>query len=150
MDKFAGVVSGAAVALIGQVRWSGLGMVLGSCLMLGCNSGDQVYHLSGDVTYKGKPVPSGMIIFEPDNAQGNSGGPGRAKIHDGKYDTREEDGAGIVGGPHLIRITGLDGGTHGQTAGEIGLPNMLFPEYQTKEDLPKEDAVKNFEVPAQR
>lgn len=129
-------------------HWTARLLIVSSCFLYGCGSSDGVYQLSGTVSYKGKPVPSGMIIFEPDSTQGNSGPPGRSKIVDGKYDTRGENGHGIVGGPHRIRITGLDGGTHGQTSGEIGLPNMLFSEYNVSEDLPKTDGIKDFEVPA--
>ena len=126
-------------------------LLLACCgLFVGCDAGEQVYQLSGTITYKGKPVPSGIIIFEPDSGQGNSGAPGRSKIEDGKYDTTSQEGHGIVGGPHVIRIIGMDGGNHGSSSSEVGLPNMLFPEYNSKEDLPKEDGVKDFEVPAKR
>lgn len=126
-------------------------LLAGVCILFaGCNSGEQVYQLSGTITYKGKPVPSGMIIFEPDSGQGNSGAPGRSKIEDGKYDTASQEGHGIVGGPHVIRIIGMDGGNKGSSSSEVGLPNMLFPEYNAKVDLPKEDGVKDFEIPAKR
>jgi len=135
------------LSLQGLARCS---LLVGSCVFVGCNSGEQVYQLTGTVTYKGKPVPSGMIIFEPDSSQGNSGAPGRSKIAEGRYDTSSEDGHGVVGGPHKIRIIGLDGLSHGESAGEVGLPNMLFPEYNVSEDLPLKDGVKDFEVPAKR
>ena len=130
--------------------WASLATLLCSSLLVGCGSGERVYQLSGKITYKGKPVPSGFVIFEPDGAQGNTGAPGRAEIVDGQYDTRGERGHGIVGGPHRVRIVGMDGGSHGQTAGEIGLPSPLFAEYTVSEDLPQQDGEKDFEVPAQR
>lgn len=130
--------------------WAKLAWLLCVALLVGCGSGEEVYQLSGKITFKGKPVPSGFVIFEPDGAQGNQGAPGRAEIIDGQYDTRGERGHGIVGGPHRVRIVGMDGGSHGQTAGEIGLPNPLFAEYTVTEDLPKQDGEKDFEVPAQR
>ncbi len=135
-----------------SLNWLARYTLLASCsiFFVGCDSGEQVYQLSGTITYKGKPVPSGIIIFEPDSGQGNSGAPGRSKIEDGKYDTSSEEGYGVVGGPHVVRIIGMDGGSHGSSSAEVGLPNMLFPEYNVKEDLPKEDGVKDFEVPAKR
>lgn len=130
--------------------WASLAWLLCVALLAGCDSGERVYQLSGKITYKGKPVPSGFVIFEPDGAQGNSGAPGRAEIIGGEYDTRGERGHGIVGGPHRVRIVGMDGGSHGQTAGEVGLPSPLFAEYTVTEDLPQQDGEKDFEVPAQR
>lgn len=119
-----------------------------SCALSGCGTGERAYHLSGNVTFKGQPVPQGHIIFEPDSSKGNSGAPGRSKIVDGKYDTRSEDGMGIVGGPHVIRIVGMSGNVTGASKGEVGLPSMLFPQYTISEDLPKEDGTKDFDVSA--
>ena len=119
-----------------------------ACWLTGCGSGEKSFHLSGTITFKGQPVPDGHIIFEPDNTKGNKGAPGQSKIIDGKYDTNSEDGRGVVGGPHLITIMGFDGKSHGATKSEIGLPGILFPKYSTTADLPSEDAVKDFEVPA--
>ncbi len=120
------------------------------CAINGCGSGERTYHLSGSITFKGQPVPSGHIIFEPDSSKGNSGAPGRSKIVDGKYDTRSEDGMGIVGGPHMIRIMGLGGQSKGASQGEIALPNMLFPEFTVSEDLAKQDGTKDFTIPEKR
>jgi len=111
-------------------------------LLAGCSSGERTYNLSGSVTYKGKPVPAGHIVFEPDTKSGNSGGPGFAKIKDGHYDTSILDGRGTVGGPHLITIHGLDGVPRGELLN--GIP--LFQEYSTTADLPKKDGTQDFEV----
>lgn len=112
-------------------------------LLAGCSSGERTYNLSGAVTYKGKPVPAGHIVFEPDTKTGNNGGPGFAKIKDGRYDTRVLEGRGTVGGPHLVTIYGLDGIPKGELLN--GTP--IFPEYMTTADLPKQDGQKDFEVP---
>lgn len=113
-----------------------------SLLLAGCG-GQKSYHVFGTVTYKGKPVPTGQIVFEPDPTAGNKGQPAFAKIKDGHYDTRE-DGQGMLGGPHLVRIEGRDGIPRGELLS--GLP--LFPEYNTKVDLPQAPGEQNFEVPA--
>jgi hypothetical protein len=42
------------------------------------------------VTYDGKPVPGGRILFTPD--RGNPGPASVAEITDGKYRTRSEKG----------------------------------------------------------
>jgi hypothetical protein len=110
---------------------------------LGCGTGQREYHLSGAISYQGKPVPTGNIVFEPDATKGNQGSPGYAKIKDGRYDTRAEEGKATVGGPHLVRIMGRDGIPRGELVN--GMP--VFPDYSTTADLPKEDSTKDFEVP---
>lgn len=123
--------------------------ILGMCgLMLGCGRRATEYHLSGNVTYKNRPVPAGNIIFEPDVSKGNSGAPGMCKIKDGKYDTRLADSHGTVGGPHIIRIIGIDGKPTGDERGEILQGTPLFPEYSVSEDLPKQDSTQDFAIPA--
>lgn len=109
----------------------------------GCGGGQREYELSGLVTYQGKPVPAGHIVFEPDRSKGNKGATGFAKIKAGKFDTRQEDGKGTIGGPHLVRILGLDG----VARGELINGSPIFPEFTTAADLPKENASKDFEVP---
>jgi hypothetical protein len=112
----------------------------------GCSSSEKIYDLSGAVTFQGKPIPAGHIVFEPDTTAGNSGGPGFAKIKDGRYDTRVLEGRGTVGGPHLVRIHGLDGVPRGELLN--GIP--LFPEHSTTADLPKRTATQDFDVPTTR
>lgn len=102
------------------------------------------YDLSGSVTFQGQPVPVGSIVFEPDTSKGNSGPGGSARIKDGKYDTSQEGGKGTVGGPHLIRITGMDGKPGDEYSPE---GSALFPEYSTTIDLPKETTTHDFDVP---
>jgi hypothetical protein len=118
-------------------------VLLLAALLAGCG-GERIYNLSGTVTFQGKPVPAGQIVFEPDASAGNSGPAAFAKIKDGKYDTRILDGRGTVGGPHLVRIHGRDGIPRGELLN--GLP--LFRDYETKIDLPKADVKQDFEVPA--
>jgi len=109
-------------------------------VLAGCGSGVSRYDLQGSVTYQGKPVPAGEVTFSPDTSKGNSGPGAFARIKDGKYQT--EDDMGIVGGPHVVRILGLDGKAVGEST--YGLP--LFPEYTTHVDFPKEDSTHDFTV----
>lgn len=124
--------------------WSTL--TAASALLLatgGCEVGERQYHVSGAITYQGKPVPAGTIVFEPDASKSNQGAAGYAKIKEGRYDTRAPEGKGVVGGPHLVRIMGLDGVPRGELLN--GMP--VFPEYNTTADLPPKDATQDFEVP---
>lgn len=105
--------------------------------LAGCGGrGDETrrFDLSGAVTFDGRPVPAGTILFEPDSSQGNKGPAGFAKIADGRFNTAAS-GKGTIGGPHVVRITGSDKAT-------------LFSDYVTQADLPKEKSTKDFEVPA--
>ena len=121
-----------------SVRATGIVLIL---LLSGCG-GERTYHIAGTVTFMGKPVPAGQIVFEP--ADGNKGGPAFAKIKDGHFDTREE-GRGTIGGPHNVMIHGRDGIPRGELLS--GLP--LFRDYSGKVDLPKKNGEQNFEVPAE-
>lgn len=117
------------------------------CLVLGC--GGKGYQVSGKVTFKGQPLPAGKIYFTPDASKGNKGPTGYADIKDGKYDTAATGGSGIVGGPMLVRIEGIDPSQieKADKAGET-VAKVLFPPYQTAVDLPKENTMKDFDVPA--
>src|SRR3954447_10861772 len=114
-----------------------------AAVLVGCG-GERVYHVSGTVTYQGKPVPVGNIVFEPDPSAGNKGPAAFAKIKDGHYDTSLGDARGTVGGPHLVRIQGRDGIARGELINGM----LLFRDYNTKVDLPKKSGEQNFEVPA--
>ena len=119
-------------------------VVLGlAAILAGCgDKGPARLRVSGKVNFDGKPVPAGQIVFEPDAAAGNNGPAGFAEITDGQYDTKKA-GTGTVGGPHHVRITGLDG----KPAGTATV-NPLFNTYETKVDLGKSESTQDFEVPA--
>lgn len=118
-------------------RTSGVIAALWLCAGLaGCGGSSDTtrrFDLSGAVTFEGKPVPAGTILFEPDPGKGNKGPAGFAKIADGKFDTAA-GGKGTIGGPHVVRITGSDKAT-------------LFSDYVTSADFPQQKATKDFEVP---
>ena len=140
--RFRNSALAAAAPRASTVGW----LLMIAATAVGCGGGPRVYELSGTVTYQGKPVPAGNIVFEPDTSQGNQGAPGYAKIKNGQYDTRQNGGEGTVGGPHLVRIIGLDG----VARGELVNGSPLFPEFNTTADLPKANATKDFDVAIQR
>lgn len=113
-------------------------------LSAGCggDDGPPRSDISGTVTFKGQPVPVGKIFFEPDTAKGNAGPQAFADIKDGEYSTAET-GKGMVGGPHLVRISGWDG----KASGDMTMGNSIFVDYRTEVDLPKEASVQDFLVP---
>lgn len=117
-------------------RWA---ILVGVCLLPGCfgESGPQRFRVSGEITFDGKPVPHGEILFTPDSGQGNSGPQGIAMIQDGKFDTKGSRAPGVAGGPTVIQVAAL--------ADEKG---KLLCEYQFNLDLPKSDSTKKIEIPA--
>jgi len=125
---------GAGLLLAVAIAWLSAGC--------GRSSGPARYDVSGKVSYGQAPVPAGRIVFEPDDAKGNSGPPSYAQIKEGRYAT--PPGKGTVGGPHRVRITGFDG----RGAGESPDGTPLFSEYRASIDLPKEDATRDLDVPA--
>lgn len=119
-------------------------LVLLASVLTGCgDSGPEVYHISGEVTFQGQPVPSGRVYFSPDGAQGNHGPQGYADIADGTFDTRL-GGRGTTGGAMIVKIEGFTGPPGNPEA--VGRP--LFAAHEVRETLPGEECTRNFDVPA--
>lgn len=116
-------------------------------LLSGCSRDNSPvrYAVAGNVTFAGKPVPAGSILFSPElaNEQGNVAG--FATIKNGKYDT-SDGGKGVVGGRQIVTISGFDGIVLPDSELTYGRP--LFPSYRTKADLPKEKTTYDVDVPA--
>ena len=120
--------------------------LIGAALLLlaGCGqSGPPQFHVTGEVTWRGQPVPAGMITFTPDARQGNSGPQGFAAIHDGHYSTRQ-DWRGPVSGPHVVAVAGYDGK---QPTDEAPLGRMLFEEYRLEHTIPESQSSFDISVP---
>ena len=67
--------------------------VLGLAFFTGCSQQEKLYRVSGVVTYAGKPIPKGLIFFDPKT----DGPQGFANIVEGKFDTAQQ-GRGVRGG----------------------------------------------------
>jgi hypothetical protein len=120
------------------------------CIATGCSE-PRVgrFDLTGQVTYRGQPVPKGYMIFTPDREKGNSGPAAKSTIVNGQYETIK--GLGVVGGPHVVSIVGTDGVPYDQGEGVMNpMGRPMFPEYKAHVDLPKESGTFNFEVPAEQ
>lgn len=92
-------------------RGRSVSLLLAALLLLvpGCSrapDGPKRSTLSGVVTYGGKPVRGGRIVFSPDDKKGNSGPGAIAFIREGEYET--PPGHGVISGPHLVDILGYD------------------------------------------
>lgn len=115
----------------------------------GCGSGEN--RVSGNITFDGKPVPSGKIYFTPDTSKGNSGPTGYADIEDGFYDTAAATGKGVAQGPMVVAIEGLAPLTapaSGEGAEDI-TATVLFPRYETRLELSGGAVTHDIEVPAE-
>lgn len=111
----------------------------------GCGTGGpDRFDVSGRVTFGGKAVPTGTIIFEPDAARGNDGPQGFAPIQDGVFNTAR-GGRGMVGGPHKVTVLGCDG-VHVSETSPQGKP--LFEPYTTRTELPRKSVQVDYDVPA--
>ncbi len=115
-------------------------MVLG---ILGCGpkSGVERHDLSGTVTFKGNPVPVGMVSFEP--IEKGVGG-GFAPIRNGEFDTAD-GGRGALSGTTAVRITGFDGIK--DPSNPDAPPKALFPAYETTIDLDDDQDEIEFALP---
>jgi hypothetical protein len=105
--------------------------------LAGCGGGNDLerYRVHGTVSYDGKPLPYGRIVFEADASRGNQGPQGFALIENGVFDTDTNGGRGAIGGPHIARISGFDGNS---TNDDAPFGNPLFRQYEQEVDLPLE------------
>lgn len=116
---------------------------LGGCA--GSSDAPPRFSLSGQVTFDGKPVPAGTILFSPDSSQGNQGPGTSTTIEQGAYRTRPQKG--VIGGPMLVEITGYDGIPIEVDGEKMENGKMLFKPYRTEIDLPHESFQHDFDIP---
>ena len=95
------------------------------------------FRVSGEITFDGKPVPFGEVLFTPDSGKGNSGPQGIAIITNGSYDTAGTRAPGVAGGPTVVQVAAL-----ADSSGK------LLCEYQFNLELPKADSTQRIEIPA--
>jgi hypothetical protein len=124
-----------------------LGVLVGLALLVlaGCQGEEKLYDVSGKLTCDGKPIPKGLIFFDPDPTKGTAGTQGFANIKDGVFDTADR-GKGVRGGAYVIRVSGFDG----KEANDAPFGQPLFPEYQEKRDLPKAKSTLDINVPGKK
>ena len=119
-----------------------LSLVLALAFFSACGPDEEkLYRVSGSVTFENKPIPKGLIFFDP-----QADGPqGFANIVDGSYDTSEQ-GKGIRGGAYNIRVNGFDG----REANEAPFGQPLFPEYTGTKELPAADSTFDLNITRSR
>jgi hypothetical protein len=95
-------------------------------VLAGCSRGDRpVARVSGVVTYNGKPLTTGTVMFVPIE----SGPPAYGKIEpDGRYKlSTYSSGDGAVIGKHAVMITALEQLTPEEAANPLRSPKLLIP-----------------------
>jgi hypothetical protein len=101
-------------------------LVIVGAVVIGCvHSGQAVGRVSGIVTYAGKPVPTGTVMFVPVE----SGPPAYGNIGpDGHYElSTYSPGDGAVVGTHKVMITALEQLPPELQNNPNRLPKMLVP-----------------------
>ncbi len=117
-------------------------VMLGLVGLVGCGSrdlGPTRYRLSGAVTFEGKPVKNGTVVFS--SKAGDFGG-GSAVIENGRYDTASAGGRGHLGGAHSVLVESDMPAEYD----ENWVP--LFPPYEFDENLPELSSTLDIEVQA--
>lgn len=118
--------------------------VVALCMSLvgGCRkaTGPERFNVEGTVTFDGQPVPTGLLVLEPDVSKGNGGPVSVLEIKDGRFDSRQPGAKGPLRGPLIARITGYP-----VTDSSVEIPKPLFREYQTTVDLDPKDEVSYLE-----
>lgn len=92
-----------------------MALALAGCTLGGCDSGPKYEHakVHGKVTYQGKPVTLGSVLFVPIEApkEGSSMQPASGSINpDGTYELKSEADAGAILGEHKVIVIAIDGG----------------------------------------
>lgn len=124
----------------------GWNLVVLVAVVSGCgrSSGPERHDVHGDVTFRGQPVPSGTITFEPDLSKSNSGPVSVIPIIEGKYDSQALERPGPLAGSLIVRISGYPAPDP-----KVEIQPPLFPEYRTTIELAKTPLPTelDFEVP---
>jgi hypothetical protein len=119
---------------------------LSATAAIGCgNGGAKRIAVWGDVTWKGHPVPRGIVYFGPDTKKGNKGPQGFALIKDGHYDSRDPLSKGCALGPQIAIVHGCDGRG---ISGTFPYGHPLFAPYEMPIDVSAEGGQVDLTIPA--
>ncbi|WP_437202173.1 hypothetical protein [Planctomicrobium sp. SH664] len=107
-----------------MTKWQILGALL-MLLPMGCtrDDGPKLYPVSGQVTFQGKPIDSGRVVFVPDRSLPETGPVHAAIIRKGRFEGKASEGKKTVE-IHAEFLTGKTGTREdGTTFPEVvGLP----------------------------
>ncbi len=105
----------------------------------GCGGGTDpasLVRVDGRVTYQGKPLTCGTIVFVPDPMRGNTGPLASATIQrDGSFVLSTGDAAGAAPGWHRVTIVALEENPRPEPGQSFSLPRSLLPDRYSDPDL---------------
>ncbi len=112
----------------------GRGFLLALALLMpivGCGrqANSEIAPVSGKVSYQGRPLHTGIIVFSPDSARGNSGELARAEIQaDGSYRLQSGDRAGTLPGCYRVTVMAIEPGSAASPPHSLLPPKYRDPE----------------------
>lgn len=121
--------------------------------LTGCGDGGPPrYHISGMITFEGKPVPAGAISFIPVGETETVRGPGFCRFTAGRYESRSGRSPGS--GSYRVLIDGYDGVPFevklGEEIEEHPMGKPIFSTHIVEVDLPpKHGGSFDFDIPAE-
>jgi hypothetical protein len=115
--------------------------LLAALLLSGCSKHADPIHVSGTVTFRGKPVRGGVVVIHPEVAKGNQGERGYAVIKDGKFDTRLDNGKGASPGSVKV-VVGAEENSNSEMEYK-----PLFPPYRFETEVSPTNATFDIKVP---
>jgi hypothetical protein len=82
--------------------------------VLACGCGDHtppsLATVHGQVTFRGAPLPAGLVVFTPDGDYGGRGTCATGTIGpDGRYTLATDGTPGVAAGKHRVTVAGPDG-----------------------------------------
>ncbi len=86
-------------------------LILGIGVLAGCQQkSTALNHVTGKIFYKGAPLQTGIVVFSPDTARGETGKIAAAKIgYDGSYTLLTGDAKGATAGWYRVTVAAVVG-----------------------------------------
>jgi hypothetical protein len=135
--------SGAKHVSRNSPHWNRGCLVLAMLVSVGCAKQAEPIHVRGTVSFRGKAVPSGLVVIHPDTSKGNQGERGYAAIKNGQFDTSIDNGKGAMPGPVKVVV----GGTEETSRTPEMESRPLFPPYQFETEVTPTNTTFDFKVP---
>jgi hypothetical protein len=135
--------------IAGLIMWTRITATTICLGLAGCEGdGLERHQVSGTVSYQGRPVEYGTIVFEPEASAGQIAPTSFARIESGKYQTERAESP--TTGRYNVRVMGFDKAKMKQNTPPeeiIELPE-LFPAYSVSVEIPPPDDRLDIEVPS--
>ncbi|QDS96681.1 hypothetical protein FF011L_54930 [Roseimaritima multifibrata] len=110
-------------------RMTFCGLMLGVAAILGCgSSGPTTYPVTGNVTYKGEPIETGSVVFDPVGGAGISGMGG---IQNGKLT------AEVPAGEMILRFSSMKSTDKKDEYGELITESLIPDKYNANSEIRK-------------